>query len=90
MRNATTCLQQPISLQLEPPAPTVGGRLTSIARRWWRAYWERRARLATVLILRSLDHRTLHDIGINPSEIESCVYRKRFDRRRRYDESWHG
>lgn len=54
----------------------------------WRAYWDWRARKATVLILRSLDCRTLHDIGIHPSEIESLVYSGGSDRCRRYDAIW--
>jgi uncharacterized protein YjiS (DUF1127 family) len=55
------------------------------ARSAWRRYWMRRAQRATVLILQSLDDRTLRDIGISPSEIESCVYSKTADRRRPYD-----
>jgi uncharacterized protein YjiS (DUF1127 family) len=39
----------------------------------WSAYWEWRARKATILLLRSLDRRTLHDIGIADGEIESLV-----------------
>ena len=38
--------------------------------------------------LNQLDERTLRDIGINPSEIESCVYDRSGDRVRRYHESW--
>jgi uncharacterized protein YjiS (DUF1127 family) len=41
-----------------------------------------------MLILQSLDERTLRDIGINASEIESCVYGKLRDRRRPYDSNW--
>jgi uncharacterized protein YjiS (DUF1127 family) len=65
-----------------------GGALGRVARQWWRAYWDRRARKATMLILQSLDERTLRDIGINASEIESCVYGKLRDRRRPYDSNW--
>jgi uncharacterized protein YjiS (DUF1127 family) len=54
----------------------------------WRAYWERRARRATVLILNSLDERTLRDIGLARSEIESCVYGEGNDRLRRYHATW--
>jgi len=50
----------------------------------WRRYWMQRAQRATVLILQSLDDRTLRDIGISPSEIESCVYGEVPDRRRPY------
>jgi uncharacterized protein YjiS (DUF1127 family) len=39
------------------------------------------------MLLQSLDDRTLHDIGISPSEIESLV-RCPSDHRRRYDASW--
>jgi uncharacterized protein YjiS (DUF1127 family) len=62
-------------------------RTARLVRRGWQAYWERRARKATVAILRSLDCRTLHDIGIHPSEIDSLVYAGR-DRCRRYDTAW--
>ncbi len=88
MRTATTCPQRRISHGFQPPATTLAGRFGRLARWWWRAYWDRRARQATVLILQSLDDRTLHDIGINPSEIESCVYSKWQDRKRPYDASW--
>ena len=39
-------------------------------RRWWEAYWARRAQRASVHLLSSLDDRTLQDIGVNRSEIE--------------------
>jgi uncharacterized protein YjiS (DUF1127 family) len=52
--------------------------------RFWRAYLDRRARRATVRILHSLDARTLKDIGISPTEIDSLVY-GRCDRLRRYE-----
>lgn len=68
--------------------PTLRARAVALARRGWRTYWERRARRATALILHSLDERTLHDIGITPSEIESCVYSGSGDRLRRYNETW--
>ena len=49
-----------------------------------------RVKRATILILRSLDRRTLHDIGIDPSEIEFLVYDAGRERRRRQDaaRSW--
>ena len=50
----------------------------------WRAYLDRRARRATVRILQSLDARTLKDIGISRTEIDSLVYSDRSDRIRRY------
>ena len=67
---------------------TLTGRAAALVRKAWRAYWTWRARKATIFILRSLDERTLHDIGISASEIESCVYGKGGGRRRRYDEGW--
>jgi uncharacterized protein YjiS (DUF1127 family) len=63
-------------------------RVASFARRAWRSYWSWRARQATVLILCSLDERTLRDIGISPGEIESYVYGRGQDRRRVYDDRW--
>lgn len=82
----TTCTQTATAVEAERPA--LRTRAAAWARRGWRAHWERRARKATVLILHSLDDRTLHDIGIAPSEIESCVYGKDGDRRRRYSATW--
>jgi len=63
-------------------------RAAGAVKRWWYAYWGWRARKATVLILHSLECRTLHDIGIHPSEIESLVHGRDGDRRRRYDAAW--
>jgi uncharacterized protein YjiS (DUF1127 family) len=70
------------------PAPAPAPPRAGFVRRWWRAYWDRRARKATILILRALDRRTLADIGIDPSEIESLVQGHACDRRRRYDAAW--
>ena len=53
----------------------------------WEAYWSWRAKRATVAILNTLDSRTLKDIGVSASEIESAVYGSR-DRCRSYDEMW--
>ena len=53
----------------------------------WEAYWSWRAKRATVGILKTLDRRTLQDIGVDASEIESAVYGSP-DRRRCYDETW--
>jgi len=80
-----TCTQL-TAARLQRPS-TLATRSVGVAKRWWRAYWDWRAREATVLILRSLDRRTLHDIGVDPSEIESLVYGGG-DRRRRYDATW--
>ena len=54
----------------------------------WRAYWQGRARRATVELLHSLDDRTLRDIGVGRSEISSLVYGRHGDRTRSYDEAW--
>ena len=66
---------------------TVAARAGDLIRRAWYAYWDWRARKATVLLLSALDQRTLHDIGIASSEIESLVYGAG-DRCRRYDATW--
>jgi uncharacterized protein YjiS (DUF1127 family) len=42
-------------------------------RRAWAGYWTRRAERATVAILLALDSRTLKDIGLDRSEIESVA-----------------
>jgi len=71
--------RQPLALAARAAGPV---------RRSWRAFWDWRARKATAIILRSLDCRTLHDIGIHPSEIDSLVYGGGGDRCRRYDATW--
>ena len=62
--------------------------LGSLLKSGWDAYWKRRARRATVMVLRSLDDRSLHDIGVDRSEIESIVYGKAGDRKVRYERDW--
>jgi uncharacterized protein YjiS (DUF1127 family) len=54
----------------------------------WRAYWERRARKASIMLLSSLDNRTLDDIGLDRSEIQSFVYDRSKERLRRYQPTW--
>ena len=49
-------------------------RVTGLLGNWWRAYAKRRERRAAVYELHGLDDRSLRDIGINRSEIESVVY----------------
>jgi len=66
---------------------TLAARAGGLIRGAWRAYWEWRARKVTILLLKSLDRRTLHDIGIAESEIESLVCAGS-DRCRRYDATW--
>ena len=77
------------------PAADAGRRLSRLAggagsliARLWRAYWDWRVKRTTVLLLRSLDRRTLHDIGINPTEIESFVHGPCGERLRTYDARW--
>ena len=64
-----------------------GTQIGRILRLSWEAYWSWRAKRATVNILKSLDRRTLEDIGVDASEIESAVYGSP-DRLRIYDEMW--
>jgi uncharacterized protein YjiS (DUF1127 family) len=54
----------------------------------WRAYWDRRQRRATVLILSSLDEHTLQDLGLDRTEIESVVYGRPSERNRHFEGSW--
>ena len=53
---------------------SVGRRVADMAQRAWTRYWTRRAEHATIGILCTLDDRTLKDIGLDRSEIESVVY----------------
>lgn len=53
----------------------------------WLGWKQRRARHLTVERLASLDDRTLRDIGLDRSEIDSAV-EGRQDRLRRYDDRW--
>lgn len=50
------------------------GRLGNAAKTWWDAYWARKIERDTVALLQSLDNRTLKDIGIDRSEIESVAH----------------
>jgi uncharacterized protein YjiS (DUF1127 family) len=50
---------------------TIGARIVNAVGTAWRGYWTWRARKATILILRSLDRRTLRDIGVDLGEIDS-------------------
>jgi uncharacterized protein YjiS (DUF1127 family) len=56
---------------------------TALARAW-RAYWQRRANRAAMVMLQSLDARALHDIGIDRSQIEWAVYGLQGERRPRH------
>jgi uncharacterized protein YjiS (DUF1127 family) len=56
--------------------------------RLWTAYWDRKARRATLLMLEALDDRTLRDIGLSRSEIRSAVFGGDPARPRPYDPQW--
>jgi uncharacterized protein YjiS (DUF1127 family) len=70
------------------PLAAAAGGISRLVRHAWHGYWDWRAKRMTVHILRSLDERTLRDIGISPGEICSVVYGGAGDRRRRYQERW--
>jgi uncharacterized protein YjiS (DUF1127 family) len=55
-------------------ASALSRRISASVKSAWRDYWTRKTRRATVLILHALDDRTLKDIGMHRSEIESIVY----------------
>ena len=61
---------------------TFYNRASDVVRSAWAGYWVRRAERATVFALHALDDRTLKDIGMDRSEIESVVYAPRRDRAR--------
>jgi len=69
-------------------ALSTGLRLVHILRDLWRAYWAHRARRASIVLLSSLDDRTLADIGLARSEIESVVHEKSRQRVRYYAPDW--
>jgi uncharacterized protein YjiS (DUF1127 family) len=52
----------------------IGHKVLSLTRQAWSRYWTRRAARATVAILNALDERTLKDIGLDRSGIESVVH----------------
>jgi uncharacterized protein YjiS (DUF1127 family) len=53
---------------------SAGRRMLTATRRAWTSYWTQRAARATAGILHRLDDRTLKDIGLDRSEIESVAY----------------
>jgi uncharacterized protein YjiS (DUF1127 family) len=62
--------------------------LKESAKALWNSYWAFRAQRATSHILHSLDDRTLADIGIERSEIESVIRDTSRQRLRTYDPKW--
>jgi uncharacterized protein YjiS (DUF1127 family) len=67
---------------------STGLKLVQILRDLWRAYWMHRARRASIVLLSSLDDRTLADIGLGRCEIESVVREKSRQRLRHYAPDW--
>jgi uncharacterized protein YjiS (DUF1127 family) len=65
------------------PRSSVAGGILSVFAKGWQAYWNWRVKRTTVLMLRSLDRRTLRDIGVDPSEIVSLVHDAEGNRRHR-------
>jgi uncharacterized protein YjiS (DUF1127 family) len=63
------------------------GNFARLAERLWMSYWDRQARRATMLLLESLDDRTLSDMGFQRSEIQSAVFGPP-DRMRPYHADW--
>jgi uncharacterized protein YjiS (DUF1127 family) len=63
-------------------------RAVAAIRRMWRAYCDRQARRATAVIMHALDDRTLADIGLRRTEIESLLADDSDSHRRRYDPDW--
>ena len=61
--------------------------LSRLVERMWAFYWDYQARRATMLLLHSLDDRTLSDIGFQRSEIPSVVFGSP-DRVRPYHPGW--
>lgn len=55
-------------------ASSISGRLSVALRDAWERFWIWRAARATVYILHALDDRTLKDLGMDRTEIESVVY----------------
>ena len=62
--------------------------LKQIVKDAWQQYWARRAQRTSAFILGSLDDRTLADIGITRSEIQSVVRDTSGQRLRTYDPKW--
>ena len=63
------------------PTRTVAKRFAGALQSAWTAYWIHRAERATVQMLHSLDDRTLKDIGLDRSEIESVAHNPGHERR---------
>jgi len=73
-------LRQALTRAEEQTHPTLMSRLTGWGQRRWQAHLARRRYLKTVRTLSALDGRTLHDIGLERSEITSYAARGGEDR----------
>jgi uncharacterized protein YjiS (DUF1127 family) len=65
----------------------VASDLSRLVERAWKSYWDYQGRRATMMLLYSLDDRSLSDIGFQRSEIDSVVFGSR-DRVRPYHPDW--
>jgi uncharacterized protein YjiS (DUF1127 family) len=63
----------------QPAHGSFSRRISDAVKGAWVGYWTHRAERATVFILHKLDDRTLKDIGMDRSEIESLVYARARD-----------
>lgn len=79
-----TCSAETMPYDARTTGHSSTGGVLNVVQRWWEAYWSSRARSATMFVLRGLDDRTLHDIGIQRSEIESIAYASPSDRLRHF------
>jgi uncharacterized protein YjiS (DUF1127 family) len=73
-------LRQALTRADEQTQPSLVSRLTGWGRRRWQVHLARRRYLRTVRTLSALDGRTLHDIGLERSEITSYAARGGEDR----------
>jgi uncharacterized protein YjiS (DUF1127 family) len=69
MQNTITAAQTSASSGIPPPAKMLGQQLATA----WSQYMTWRARRATKLLLKSLDDRTLADIGVVRTGIDTVV-----------------
>lgn len=72
----------------EHARPSLPIRIAAMAIVGWHVFRQWRHRRLTVHILSSLDPRTLKDIGVDPTEIESAVYGQPNERLRSYQDDW--
>jgi uncharacterized protein YjiS (DUF1127 family) len=84
MTNAVLSARDVRALLPAITTPAARKRAAVVLRRVWRTYWDRQTRRATAVMLYALSDRTLADIGIDRSEIESLVSDTTLDRMRRF------